>query len=158
MSTIACDVDLGRVHCYSETQGRVCYNSPEWPWEALLTHDRILVEIASPVDTSRATEGNDKAAQAYNRRKWAIGNAFMIGRLDFWASQNGIQDRIMVSSADRWTLQHREAIREAAAGVLGQDNHDIRACRCMLYYHRNNPERWSPIRGFLASLSKKKTK
>lgn len=153
----AFDVDLNRIHGYSERDGRICYNAEEWPWDAVEGHDMILVEIASPVNTSSGSIAKKKA-QEYNRRKWAISNSLQIGRLMLWMEQQDILDRLLVSPANLWTLGHEEAIREAVAGCVGEDNHDIRACRCMLAYHLTNPTKWRPIRAYLASLEKKKRK
>lgn len=157
MPRLAFDVDLHRVHGYSEVTGRVCYNSPEWPWDDLLPgnpsgHDVILIEIASPVDTSR------KASEAYNRRKWAIGNSLMIGRLLFVAQQGAFEDRILVSPSTKWTEQYDEKTREIMAGCANQDNHDIRACRCMLFFHSLSPSKWVPILQYYKSLSTRATK
>jgi len=151
-SRVAFDVDLHRVHGYSTIAGRVCYNATEWPWEAIHNHDLVLVEIASPVDTSR------EAAEAYNRRKWAIGNALMIGRLLLSLEQLRIEDRVLVSPSNKWTLGHKESIRDVTAGCAGEDNHDIRACRAMLHYHKTNPVMWVPIRAYYNNLSTKKKK
>lgn len=148
----AFDVDLHRVHGFSNEGGRICYNAPDWPFEQIATFDRILVEVASPVATG------DSSAEAYNRRKWAIGNSIMVGRLLQWASTNYDLSKIYVSSADRWTLKHAEKVREAAAGCLGQDNHDIRACRCMLFYYSTNPVEWKPLMDYYQGLSDKKKK
>jgi hypothetical protein len=75
MSIVAFDVDLHRIHGYSEEDGVICTHAPEWPWDVIWDYDTILVEIASPVCTSK------NPAEDYNRRKWAIGNALEIGRL-----------------------------------------------------------------------------
>ena len=154
-SIMAVDVDLGRVHAYSRLTGRICFNSPEWPWDAMTQHEVVLVEVASPVDTSRAQDGNGREAQEYNRRKWMIGNAFMVGRLQFWMESRGATcPKIFVSPANLWTLSHKEEMREVIAGCAGQDNHDIRACRCMLHYFGTNPEKWKPLDQFLQGLRK----
>jgi hypothetical protein len=150
MPVVAFDVDLHRVHGYSDLHGRVCYQAAEWPWGELTRHDMILVEIASPVSTAKAS------AEEYNRRKWAIGNAMMIGRLMFAAEVGGYINKIMVSPATKWTLGHPEEMRDVIAGCAKQDNHDIRACRAMLHYHRTNPDKWAPIRTYYDSLSSKK--
>lgn len=148
----AFDVDLHRVHGYCATSGRICYNSPSWPFATIATYDRILVEVASPVATGSSS------AEDYNRRKWAIGNSIMVGRLLEWAEKHYDPAKILVSSADKWTLKHEEKIREAAAGVSGQDNHDIRACRCMLFYFSTNPIQWQPLLDYYQGLSTKKVK
>ena len=150
MARIAFDVDLHRIHGYSERDGRVCYNATEWPWEVMHTHDTILVEIASPVDTSKVK------AQSYNRRKWAISNALQIGRLQLYLQQQNLYDRLLVSPSNEWTLKHPESYREIIAGCAGSDNHDIGACRCMLFYHTTNPDKWKPLDNYLLGLSTKK--
>lgn len=149
MQTIAFDVDLHRVHAYSDTLGRICYNATEWPWEQILAHTLVLVEIASPVSTAK------DPAEEYNRRKWAIGNSMMIGRLMYAAELGGYMNKILVSPANKWTLGHRESMRNVIVGCEGEDNHDIRACRAMLHYHRTNPDLWVPLRSYYDSLSKR---
>jgi hypothetical protein len=149
MTVVAFDVDLHRVHGYSDAGVRLCYNASEWPWAELLKFDTILVEIASPVDTSKCD------AESYNRRKWAIGNALMIGRLMCVAEQQGKIEKVLVSPSNKWTLGHPEKMRDTISGCAGEDNHDIRACRAMLHYHRTNPDKWVPIRTYYDSLSKR---
>jgi hypothetical protein len=150
MPVVAFDVDLHRVHGYSDAGVRICYNVSEWPWQAIFDNELVLVEIASPVNTAKSD------AEAYNRRKWAIGNALMIGRLMCVAEQRSMMDKILVSPANKWTLGHPEEIRDVVSGCAGEDNHDIRACRAMLHYHRTNPDKWVPIRAYYDSLSSKK--
>jgi hypothetical protein len=150
MSTIAFDVDLLRLHAWSDTVGRVCYNATEWPWHAILEHDTVLVEIGSPVATGR------DPVEAYNRRKWAIGNAMQIGRLMHWCGQHSCLDKVLVSPAERWTLGHGEGMRNVVADAVGQDNHDLRACRAMLVYHSTNPDKWQPILAYYRGLSHSK--
>jgi hypothetical protein len=147
----AFDVDLNRIHGYSTRDGRLCYNADDWPWPALHEHDLILVESASAVVTGAGTT-KQKKAQEYNRRRWAISNSVQIGRLLLYLEQHDLTDRVLVSPADRWTLKYKEELREAMAGCSGQDNHDIRACRCMLYFHSTNPDKWVPIRDYYRDL------
>lgn len=155
MPHAAFDVDLGRIHGYASHGLRVCYNSPEWPFGAVRGFDFILVEVASPVDTS-----SDRA-QAFNRRKWMIGNSLLVGRLMHWALDgNYDHTKILVSPANKWTLGHEEKMRDQISGCAGEDNHDIRACRAMLHYHATNPEQWVPLMTYFTNLSKaaRKTK
>lgn len=155
-SIVACDVDLLRIHAWSNTQGRICYNADQWPLVQLMEHETILIEIATAQDTSRSRK------ESYNRRRWAIGNAFQIGRYAVLASQavftgaTSLLDRTLVSPSTLWTLNHPEPIREAAAGCSGQDNHDIRACRCMITYYGTNPEKWIPLRQWMSSPEEQK--
>lgn len=143
MSIVACDIDLLRIHAWSDTTGRVCYNAANWPLAALAQHETILVEIASAQNTSK------KASEAYNRRRWAIGNSFQLGR--YSAIAEHLLDRTLVSPSTKWTLGHPEPLREQIAMCAKQDNHDIRACRCMIAYFRTNPEKWTPIRQWMGS-------
>jgi hypothetical protein len=149
MRIAAFDVDLGRVHGYSADGTRICYNAPEWPWDAILSFDRILVEIAHPVSTAHSD------AESYNRRKWAIGNALMIGRLTQWLEARQALDRMLVSPANWWTLGYPEECRDRIARCVREDNHDIRACRAMLVFHSTNPEKWMPLWKYHAALSDK---
>lgn len=158
MTAIAFDVDLLRIHAYSSRDGRVCYNASEWPWEALHTHDTILVEVASPVDTSRGTS-KAKKAQAYNRRKWAIGNSVQVGRfMRYLDGHPALLPKVLASPANVWTGGYAEVERETMAGCYGEDNHDIRACRCMLFFYQNRKQDWVPINEWFRNLSTKKTK
>lgn len=148
---IAIDIDLGRIHAYSSVVGRVCYNADDFPWTTLLAHDLILAEVASAIDTSA------NSAQQFNRRKWMVGNLLQAGRLWLWAEQQS--KTVLVSSADKWTLGHNEKMRNVVADTAGKDNHDIRSCREMLFYHGTNPEKWAPFSTFYENLRKKaKTK
>ena len=149
MASVAFDIDLRRVHGFSDRDGRVCYKAPDWPWDVLGTHDTILVEVASPQDTSKSK------AEAYNRRRWMISNAAQFGRLVCWAEMWGMLDKILVSTAPEWTLGYAEEMREAIAGCRGEDNHDIRACRCMLHFFRSNPDKWYPVTAWYDKISTK---
>ena len=151
-ATAAFDVDMNRIHGYSDTFGRICYNAPEWPWEAILEHKTILVEVAGPINTAGSS------AEVMNRTKWMISNSFTVGRLWYFANLVNMLDRILVSPSTSWTLKHGEKMRETVAGCSGEDNHDIRACRCMLFYHNTNPEKWVPLRSYYQNLSTKRTK
>jgi hypothetical protein len=152
MKVAAFDVDLNRVHGVRGDHSVICYNATEWPFEEILTCSKVLVEVASPIDTSA------EVSQSYNRRKWAIGNSMQVGRLMYWAQLNGVLDRFLVSPSNLWTLGHPEKQREAAAGVAGKHNHDIRACICMLAYYASNPEKWVPLSEYYLGLHKKKDK
>jgi hypothetical protein len=144
MAIAAFDIDMHRIHGYADPGGRICYNAPEWPWDEIRTFERVLIEVGSAVDTSRGL-AKDQRAQAYNRRRWGLYSAFELGRLSLWAGLNDMTDRILVSTAPEWTRGYPESAREAMAGCVSEDNHDIRACRCMLYFYNLDPKRWYPI-------------
>lgn len=145
MKILSFDVDLNRIHAWSSTDGRVCYNATDIPWEAVQAHDLILMEVSSPLFYS------DDGAECYNRAKWALYNAMTAGRL--FQFIQGSKPFLVASSSD-WTLGHSEDMRASVAGVVG-DNHDLRECRCMQFYHRTNPGKWKPFLEFYASLSTK---
>lgn len=147
-SIISLDVDLGRIHAFSNRDGRVCYNATDFPWAALSTHDITLVEVASAIDTSK------NSGQAYNRRKWTVGNCLQAGRLWFWFETKP-KLTLLASSADKWTLGHNEKMRNVVANTASQDNHDIRSCREMLFYFNTNPDKWVPMGTYYENLRKK---
>jgi hypothetical protein len=149
VTTAAFDIDLGRIHGYSDAGKRICYNAPEWPWDDLVNFEKLLVEVGSAVDTSRAP------GQAYNRRRWALYSTYQLGRLSLWAGLNHMTSCILVSTAPEWTLDYPETVRAVMAGCAGEDNHDIRACRCMIRFHKTNPDRWYPIDTWIAKLKGK---
>ncbi len=143
---IAFDVDLRAIHGYSERDGRVCFKATEWPWEVILAHDTILVEVASPVNTARTK------SQRHNRNRWNVHNCLQVGRLWYFLQQCNRADDLLVSPAEKWTLGHREEEREIMAGCYKQDNHDIRACRCMLFFHDTNPNKWVRMADYYQAL------
>lgn len=116
-----------------------------------MEHDVILVEIASPTDTSRGSR-RDKKAQAYNRRRWSLSNMFHIGRLAEIRKLFPAFPAILVSPATVWTKHQNEIQRETIAGCRDQDNHDIRACRCMLFYYFGDPSLWVPLDRYIEQL------
>jgi hypothetical protein len=142
------DIDLHRIHAWSNVDGRVCSSSGDVPWSALLTHDKILIEVASPTFYNRNT------AIIANKTKWVIFNSIMIGRISMYLMAKQISDRLLVSPSSLWTLGYPEEVRHAAAGVSG-DNHDIRECRCMQFFYGTNPEKWMTLEAFVQSLSSK---
>jgi hypothetical protein len=146
MPVLACDVDLRRVHAFSDQLGRVCYRSADWPWDAIRTHDTILIEVADATDTSK------NSAQQYNRRRWMVGNSFELGKFYQWMVSTSLQSRVLVSPATKWTCGHKQTVRELVSGCQGEDNHDIRACRCMIFYFARNPHHWTDIREYYATF------
>lgn len=149
--TLAIDVDLGRIHAFSTRDGRVCYEASDFPWDAIRSHDLVLVEVAGTVDTS------SEPAQAYNRRRWTVGNLLMCGRL--WAFvEHNPSVSVLVSPAEKWTMGYKEKQRNVIAGTAGQDNHDIRSCREMIFFHRTNPENWVPFSTYYTGICTSQTR
>ena len=148
-AVISIDVDLHRVHAWSSRDGRVCFNAPDFPFEALGSHDVILLEIASPLFY------HDNPKTIYQTAKWTIYNSFMFGRLVWVLQEHLIINRLLVSPSNHWTLGHQEDIRNEMAGCTGEDNHDIRACRAMQWFYKNAPGRWVPYEEFIQNLNDK---
>jgi hypothetical protein len=152
MKTIALDIDLNRIHAWSSASGQVCYNAPVPPLERLAEHDRILVEVASPFFyMARYNKG-----EVTNRMKWAIFNGIVTGQIFHYCQMNKIEDRLLVSPSSEWTLGYPEDIRIRIAGVQDKNNHDLRECQSMLFFHGRNPERWKPLPEYLSGFSKAK--
>jgi len=151
VKTLAIDIDVGRIHAWSSTDGRVCYEEPRPPFDAIFAHELVLVEIANHVlheDKKRPMKKGEKA----NRHRWAVFNMATCGEIFGRLSARGLGDRMLVSPSSAWTLTHPEPLREEIAGCRGQDNHDIRACRCMIFYHSTNPKKWVPYLTYVRSF------
>jgi len=149
MSVISLDVDLLRIHAFASDTGRVCYNSASVPWNELLNHKLVLMEVASPVFYCK-TRG-----EIVNRFKWAIFNSMIAGQIAEFTISHNLP--FLVSPSSKWTLGHPEAIRHEIAGVKSKE-HDLRECECMQYYYQTNPEQWEPFEEYKKSLSTRKEK
>ena len=138
MKTIlAIDVDIGRIHAYSNTKGRICYNAPDFPWEEMEKHDLVLIECASPLVYSKGK------GELYHRLRWIIYNSMAVGRV----KEKLPNHNILVSPSSAWTLGYSEEARNQMAGADG-DNHDIRQCRCMIKFYSLAPDKWYSIKLF----------
>jgi len=146
---ISLDIDLHRIHAWSNVTGVVCANNSDIPWKAMKEHNLILVEVASPTFYTHRTD------IIANRTKWAIFNAMMVGIIHEHLSWCIMPPKLLVSPSSLWTLGYPEEMRHAAAGVSG-DNHDIRECRCMQFFYGTNPEKWMTFEAFVQSLSSKR--
>lgn len=146
MDVLSFDLDLNRIHAWSSKSGRVCFDAVEIPYQAILDHDRILIEVYSAVIYGKSP------GELQNRFKGAIFNSMVAGRIYQFCLAHGRSDRVLVSPSSRWTLGHVEPVRHQIAGVSG-DNHDIRECRAMQFYHKTNPDKWEPFEAYYASIS-----
>jgi hypothetical protein len=146
-TTLAIDIDLGRIHAWSTVEGRVCYQAPGLPERAILSHELVLVEVASP------TFYAEKRGELHQRARWAIFASYVLGFLyACYRTSKGDPNRLLLSPSTSWTLSYEEKLREEIAGCAGQDNHDIRACRCMVHFHRTNPDKWTTVEEYLRKL------
>ncbi len=150
-NVLSLDIDLGRIHAWSFSYGQVMYKSKDMCWGLLESHDVILAEIASPV-----FYGSYNKAEITNRMKWALYNGVTIGRIFERMCQLKLEHKLLVAPSSAWTLGHPEEMRNIVAGVTGENNHDIRECRCMQYYFKTNPGQWKSLPDYLASLQKGK--
>lgn len=148
MKILAFDIDLNRIHAVSSEFGIICCNSTEIPYDAIIRHDRLLIEVASPTLYLKSPY------ELRNRLKWVIYNSMIAGRIYEFYTPN---DAILVSPSSLWTCSHDEPMRHSIAGVSG-DNHDIRECKTMLFYHKTNPEKWVSFEQYFEQLSTKKGK
>jgi hypothetical protein len=147
MSIIAFDVDLLRIHAWSTETRRVCYEAPDFPFDELVKHDRILMEVASPNFYDK------RPSVVYNTMKWACFNMTMLGRLARWLEERGQLDKLLVAPSSAWSCGHEEAVRQEMAGCTGQDNHDLRETRAMIWFYKRAPGKWVPYHDYLRSLS-----
>lgn len=151
MSIIAFDVDYKRIHAWSDKIGRVCFDAPEWrPFaDTIVCHDTILMEVFSPIfyDKSTGNPSKDKAIRT-NKMKMALFNARICGEMYSWLIDRygyAKAQTMLVAPSSLWSLGHEEDIRHEIAGVTGQDNHDIRECRAMIFFYQRNPRQWYKV-------------
>ena len=157
---IALDIDLNRIHAWSNRDGRVCYNAPDFPFAQIASHDTILVECWSPhLYVKNGNKAyNSLKGEITNRLRAVLWNSFKVGELYSYLAVRDIEDRMLVAPSSEWTGKFPEDVRQAMAGVTGQDNHDIRECRTMLFFYKKSPSKWKPYQEFLDGLTVKKSK
>lgn len=144
MARIAVDIDLHRIHAYCEERGRICYKSPDLQpiHEAVRSGDFLLVEIAG---VNFYTSGKPLTpAVVSNYLKWTVFNVRM-------ATELGRYPDTLVAPSSAWSRGYPEKVRHAMAQVKG-DNHDIRECRAMLWFHTAYPQAWVPFDQFISKL------
>jgi hypothetical protein len=146
---IAIDIDLGRLHAYSTSRGRVAYNAPEIDIEVLNAHDVVLAECWSPQMYMDLQKKGAKA-ELTNRLRACIFNSMTIGKI---AEQLALLGKtLLVSPSSKWTMKYPEKIRHIMANCDGKDNHDIRECRAMLAFYKLRPSNWVPYETYLKEI------
>jgi hypothetical protein len=162
-SILSIDIDLNRYHAWSSKSGRVAYNAVPFEddaentkiAEALGQHDVVLVEVASN------THYIKKMAIVHRVSAWMIFNTYLAAQFyDLWDAgvTADTPRKFLVSPSDKWTKGYREEVRQAMAGVAGEDNHDIREARTMQFFYLMHPTAWVPFHTYYNSFSFKKTK
>ncbi len=147
-SILSFDIDLNRVHAYSNDYGVICENSPDIPYGSLQCHQTVLIEVAS------ANFYGSKPGEIYNRVKWVIFNSMMAGRIYQHCMQMTDCPIVLVAPSSSWTCGYPEALRHSLAGVTG--SHDIKECKAMQFFYGTNPGKWQAFEAYFASLSKAK--
>lgn len=150
MHVLAIDCDLRRLHAVSTVAGRVCYNAPDLEQiRAFLRTDRpevVLFEMAGMVYGNKM-----KNAAIVNYMRWAIYNSVQAGVLNDICLHELGHGAVFATSAI-WTRGYNEKTRHIMAKCAGADNHDIRECRAMLYFHHCEPQRWVPLTHIMENI------
>jgi hypothetical protein len=142
---ISLDIDLRGVAAYSDIRGVILNgDTDEIPYEEMLKHQLVLVEIASPIFYGRNSKGS-----MTNRFKWAIYNSCIAGVIYTYLKDKSV--KLLVSPSSSWTLGYTEEQRCSIANVAG-NNHDIRECRCMQFFYKTNPGKWVSFEHYLSEL------
>lgn len=164
MSVVALDVDFHKIYAWSSTRGRLMNDEPDWrPFaDHLAAHDTILMEVASPTfyDKKGVSKSEEKAV-IINKVKWALFNSRICGEIYSWLIQRygyARSEQFLVAPSSAWTLSFPPDIRQEMAGATGQDNHDLRECRAMLFFHKRNPKTWVTVPEYWESYTTIKKK
>ncbi len=174
---ISIDCDMNRFHAWSNKTGKVCYNETDIHNFVFPRADKYLFECASPV------MHGDKAAD-YNKKRWALCNMFFLGIMatklqnlfvapsSIWT--NGMSEDIRaVTAGVKWikrdkkgkaihktvTKKEKETGRIKTSSVVSlgaKDNHDLRECQCMLYFHNLEPHKWIEVNEYMKRAWRKK--
>jgi hypothetical protein len=162
MSTLAIDIDLGRVTAVHSGLGVICHGvDPStvcWP-----NADLVLIEVAGPILHHE---------ESHSYRRWMLYNvAVAVGLAHRYDS---IMTPVRFATSTAWTKGYSEVQRDAIAGILPlryknvtkkkgsnatvtrvpiwEEPHDVRECRCMLYLHQRDPKPWQPLAQYLKEL------
>lgn len=156
---MAFDIDLGRIHAYSTRDARVCYKADFIPFDAIDSHDVVLAECWSPqmyfANANYRTLTQAKG-ELTNRLRACLYNSFIVGQIAEHMHQKGREDDFLVAPSTVWTQGFPENVRQIMSGAKGQDNHDIRECRTMLFFYSQSPKRWIPFHQYQRNLTLKK--
>jgi len=144
---VAVDIDLRKLTAVSSWNGVVANRrdpgGDTFPLPASLATALVLVEIGGPVMHH---------AESHSFRRWLIYNVAMASKIA------SMFPNVHVADSTTWTRGYSEENRQALAGIHpgpgGKyvENHDVRECRAMLYFHSKAPHLWVPLDKFLTDL------
>ena len=158
MTTTAIDIDLNNFTVVDRA-GAIWAHKAPWSERSYVLprisqYGLVLIEIAGPVMHH---------AESHSHRRWMIFNVAAAVQL---AHMVGL-DRARFSTSTTWTKGYKEEDRHALAGIMPlkytltkkgkrtpiyADAHDIRECKCMLYFHAHAPNAWVTLDEFLTAL------
>lgn len=165
MSRIAIDIDLGRVTVVHSESGVIAHGAdPDTiNWASCPGADLILSEIAGPILHHE---------ESHSYRRWMLYNAIVAAQLE-----RHFVGPVLVATSTAWTKGYSEVERDAITGILPlryknvtrtkggnatvtrvaiwEEPHDVRECRCMLYFHQRDPSPWKPLTQYLKELVNK---
>lgn len=106
----------------------------------------LLYEIAGPVDYT------DNKGAAHNKRRWTIFNVAMAQHLDSLFAVGPLwRHTFLVAPSNKWTKGYPEKQRHGLCECDAK-THDLREAQCMTRMYLRNPEAWTSLSHFLATL------
>lgn len=148
MKILSFDIDLNRIHAWSNEFGRIAYKAPSLTDEilgAIGHHDVVLIEVASNIFY-------DKRPSVVHRTcAWMLFNTYTATEIMHARVLYG-KTQPLVAPSSMWSMGYPEDVRHAMADVTG-DNHDIREARCMQFFYLKCPTKWVPFQTYFTSFS-----
>ncbi len=166
MSVLAIDIDLGRCTAVDSEHGLVCHLANPIDMGTGLAHaaaraETVLIEIAGPIMHHE---------ESHSHRRWMLYNVAVASMLSIaWAGKD-----VLVATSTAWTKGYSEIERDAIAGItptkyktvtrkkagksvvtrepIWAECHDVRECRCMIYFHARDPKPWMSLTQYLKEL------
>ena len=144
---ISIDCDLRRLHAWSSTDGPIASNASLPELQAILqSRDAglFLFECASP---------HLYGQQVFKKKlSWMIYNSFCMATLTEQIPG------LLVAPSSKWTHGYAEEVRHLIAyvktseGYTKAQNHDLKECQAMQYYHSQYPGDWVLAADYLETL------
>ncbi len=145
MTIVALDVDFHKIYAVSDL-GHVLYKA-ESSRDAVIAGlneyargHKVLMEVASPVMYIRDIK------VVYNVVKWALWNLTTAQFID-----SNCEFEFLVAPSHVWTCGHNLALRHEVAGCK-QKQKDLRECEAMIFYYKQDPEKWVVLDKYLEDL------
>jgi hypothetical protein len=165
-SVIAVDIDLGRWTAVHSVDGVLAHGrdpSTGFAVAQFTRPDVVLIEVAGPVMHHE---------ESHSHRRWMIYNAGWAAMLAL--TWKDLVPKILVAPSTAWTQGFGELERDAIAGIrpvkyktvtrkkggksvvtrepIWAEPHDVRECRCMMYFYSVAPKHWKPLDQYLKEL------